>query len=381
MPLPNDFFAEFPPVSKADWLARIAKDLKDKPLENLYWQLDEQIKVDPFGHADDFQQSPAPLAGVAIGWEICETVPVGDPAAANAQALEALAGGAESLCFSFETIPDSAAFARLFEDVFLDYIGLHFSGRAVGENPGAFLALLQSLATQRGLSPALLHGSLRYAPANQPGLHDWRYLVDLLDFANQNFPNFRVISVQAELQNELPDQLATMLRNGNLYLEKLAERGVAAENAAAALQFEFEIGKSYFVEIAKFRAFKLLWLNVLRGWNAPLTYPQMTAQFAPAAYSDDIYSNMIRATTMAMSAVLGGAARLTVLPYDAGREAAAQYPQAFGQRIARNVQHLLKMESHLDEVADPAAGSFYIEKLTQQLAEAAWQEFKGAVKS
>lgn len=377
MPLPNDFFAEFPPVSKADWLARIAKDLKDKPLDSLYWQMNEQIKVDPFGHPDDFEQPVMPLAAAPNRWEICENIPADTPVSGNAQAIEALAGGAESLNFLFENLPDAAAFARLTEGIFLDYIGLHFAGKAVGENPGAFLALMQNLATQRGLHAAKLRGSLCYDPAANPGLHDWRYLVDLLDFAGQYFPNFTVISVGVDAANDVSAELTTALQSGNLYLEKLTGRGVSAEKAAAAMQFKFETGKSYFVEIAKIRAFKLLWLNVLRGWDAPLVYPKIAATFQPGAYTDDIYSNMIRATTMAMSAVLGGAERLTVLPYDAGRETDAKYPQAFGRRIARNAQHLLKMESHLDEVPDPAAGSFYIEKLTQQLAEAAWKNFRG----
>ncbi len=124
------------------------------------------------------------------------------------------------------------------------------------------------------------------------------------------------------------------------------------------------------------RAFKLLWLHILKVWNAPLTLPATAVHFNIDAYTDDLYTNMIRATTMAMSAVLGGADRLTVLPYDAGREASAQYPPAFGRRIARNVQHLLQLESGLGDIPDPAAGSYYIETLTRQLAEAAWKEFR-----
>ena len=107
------------------------------------------------------------------------------------------------------------------------------------------------------------------------------------------------------------------------------------------------------------------------------TLPALAVSFRPNAYTDDLYTNMIRATTMSMSAVLGGAARLTVLPYDAGREALATYPQAFSRRIARNVQHLLKMESGFDQLSDPAAGSYYIETLTRQLADQMWRELGG----
>jgi len=164
------------------------------------------------------------------------------------------------------------------------------------------------------------------------------------------------------------------VKRGNLYLEKLTERGLSPAEAANTLQFSIALGKSYFLEIARIRAFKLLWLNVLKAWGAPLDYPAVEAHFQPEAYSDELHTNMIRATTMAMSAVLGGADRLTVLPYDAGREAQATYSQSFSRRIARNVQHLLKMESFFHEIPDAAAGSYYIEKLTQQLAEKAWAE-------
>jgi methylmalonyl-CoA mutase len=165
------------------------------------------------------------------------------------------------------------------------------------------------------------------------------------------------------------------LTRGNLYLQKLTERGLSPADAASILHFSVSVGKSYFFEIARIRAFKLLWLNVLKAWNAPLNYPVLDARFQPEAYSDELYTNMIRATTMAMSAILGGADRLTVLPYDAGRASQATYSQSFSRRIARNVQHLLKMESSLHEIPDAAAGSFYIEKLTQQLAEKAWEGF------
>jgi methylmalonyl-CoA mutase len=165
------------------------------------------------------------------------------------------------------------------------------------------------------------------------------------------------------------------LRRANTYLSKLSERGIAPSEVAAALQFSDSVGKSYFYEIARLRAFKLLWFNVLNAWGIPLQSPCVAVQFQPEAYTDELYTNMVRGTTMAMSAVMGGAARLSVLPYDAGRETQSERSAAFSRRIARNVQHLLKMESSLHEIADPAAGSYYIERLTHQLAEQAWAAF------
>ena len=397
----DNFFSEFPPVSKEEWLRQIAKDLKGRPLEELDWQADTDIIVSPFAHADDFAGRTLPPAGAPDNWEICEDVFVTDTAAANRQALEALQGGAEGLRFYFEKSPDAALFEKLFECIYPDFIGLHFAGPGVTQNPGAVLGNLERLAKEKRIPTESLRGSLYYDPASSAGIVDWRYLVDLAKYGKERFPGFKLVTVALDptpnpsptgrggaaytveyaaerSTSPLPvgEGLGVGLTQGNLYLQKLSERGLPAAEAAATLQFSVAIGKSYFFEIAKIRAFKLLWLNVLKGWDAPLHFPVVEARYQPEVYTDELYSNMIRATTMAMSAVLGAADRLTVLPYDAGREGQATYPQAFGRRIARNVQHLLKMEGSFSEIPDPAAGSYYIEKLTRQLAERAWSAFQ-----
>ncbi len=371
----DDFFSEFPPVSKEDWLRQVAKDLKGRPLDELTWQTADDLRVSPFAHADDFQEPPQPLSTEPNRWEICESLHVSDPVAANRQALDALEGGAWALELRFDAPPDFDALARLFEGIYLDFIGLHFIGPGVAHNPGAVLGHLDRLAHERGIAAESLRGSLGYDPASQAAASvpaiapDWRYLADLTEFAQQKFPQFKVLSLGGSDQ---PDLASDLLRRANVYLEKLTERGISAAQAAAAMQFSVKIGPSYFLEMAQLRAIRLVWLNVLKAWGVAPALPALAVSFRPDAYTDDLYTNMIRATTISMSAVLGGAERLTVLPYDKGREALAAYPQAFGRRIARNVQHLLKMESGFDQLADPAAGSYYIETLTRQLAERMW---------
>ncbi|MBK7936145.1 MAG: hypothetical protein IPJ82_03315 [Lewinellaceae bacterium] len=374
----SDLFAEFPPVSKAEWIKKIVKDLKDRPLEDLDWQMPEGLRVSPLVHADDFQEPPLPMFSQSQPWEICEEVAAGDPAAANRQSLDALEGGVEGLQFHLEQTPDASFLAQMFDGIHPDYIGLHFSGPGVSGNPGAVLAGLESLAKTKGISTANLRGSLAFDPASAAGIVDWRYLADLLVYTREKFPGFKLVTISASTDGGGETQqgpgLAPLLQKGNRYLEQLTHRGIPAAEAAGTMLFQISAGQRYFFEIARIRAFKLLWINVLKAWNAPLKYPDVAVCFNPAVYSDDLYTNMIRGTTMAMSAVLGGADHLTVLPYDAGRTAQATYPQTFSRRIARNVQHLLKMESGFDQVADPAAGSYYIEKLTLQVAEQAWEE-------
>lgn len=372
--MPNqDLFSEFPPVSKAEWLNKITKDLKDKSLADLDWIIDAGLRVSPLVHAADFPNPQQPIEKPLNSWEICETIQVSDPVAANAQALEALNGGAEGLTFVLAAAPDWAVFEQILTGIHLDFIGLHFSGKGANENPAAIFGYLLRLAKSRNLDTRSLHGSIEYDPVQAGGIIDWRYLVDLIEFAGESFPRFKVISLGFSNQENPATALAETLQKANKYFSKLSERGVSVEHAASFLQFSMPVGKSYFLEIAKIRAFKLLWLNLLKSWNAAPVYPSIAAQCQASTYTDDLYTNMIRATTLAMSAVLGGADRLTVLPYDASREDKASYPPAFGRRIARNVQHLMKMESGLGLVNDSAAGSYYIEKLTVLLAEKAWE--------
>ena len=376
----DDFFSEFPPVSKEDWLRQVAKDLKGKPLDELTWQATDDLRVSPFAHADDFQVPPQPLATEPNRWEICELLPVIDPVVANRQALDALEGGAWGLELYFDTPPSFDTLARLFEGIYLDFIGLHFTGPGVAHNLGALLGHLDRLARQRDIPTETLRGSFGYDPAHYAAstarniIPDWRYLADLVEFAQQQFPQFRMLTIGGSDDTETATDL---LRRANIYLEKLTERGIPAAHAAATVQFSVKIGPSYFLEMAQLRAINLVWINMLKAWGMAPTAPALAVSFRPDAYTDDLYTNMIRATTMSMSAVLGGAGRLTVLPYDAGREALATYPQAFSRRIARNVQHLLKMESGFDQLTDPAAGSYYIETLTRQLADKMWQELGG----
>ena len=371
-------FTEFPTVSKETWLQQISKDLKDRTLDELSWKLADGLTVDPFAHADDFPTPPLPLVTRAGSWEICENIPVTDPVTANQAALAALEGGAQGLCFQLNGSADGEAIAQLLDGVYLDHIGLHFAGAGLEVNPGAVLSYLSQLAGARGLKTSHLRGSLAYDPALQNAVVDWRYLADLLQFATENFPRFSIVSVRPDAIASPVTDIVSLLRQGNIYLEKLSERGISPERAVAQMEFSIPIGKSYFYEIARLRAFQRLWLHVLKAWNAPLVLPVTAVHFREEVYVDDLYTNMIRATTMAMSAVLGGADRLTVLPYDAGRESSATYPPAFGRRIARNVQHLLQLESGLGDIPDPAAGSYYIEKLTQQLAAAAWSDFNNS---
>lgn len=135
---------------------------------------------------------------------------------------------------------------------------------------------------------------------------------------------------------------------------------------------KFDIGISYFIEIAKLRAFKLLWGNLLEAYQLEPTEPTLWAHISEASQVENTHTNKIRATTQAMSAVIGGIEILSIAPSDTIEGENSD----LNIRIARNIQHLLQMESYLDKVADPSAGSYYIEKLTNQMAETVWAKLQ-----
>ncbi len=370
MPTPNqNLFTEFPPVTKAQWLAKIEKDLKGRPLSDLDWQEIPPLSINPFVHADDFTEQPEPILDnrSANTWEISEDIEVTDFAVANKQTLAALMAGVNAPRFVFDAYPTENELIKLLENVELDYISTHFQLKTENQSPLSFLKSFKQIAGEKA---AELNGAIHYDPFAE-GRHDVKALTELIHWASENLPLFTVITVNAErfYQNTagVVSELSNALSAGENYLKQLTDNGLTIDKIQNCIAFRFQIGSSYFVEIAKLRAFKLLWGNVLSAYHALPTTPCLFAFTSPIKRHEDVNIHKIQATTEAMSAVIGGIETLTVAPSEASD---------FGRRIARNVQHLLSMESYLDRVADPSAGSYYIEKLTEQLAEAAWREFQ-----
>ena len=192
-------------------------------------------------------------------------------------------------------------------------------------------------------------------------------------------PLFRTIAVHgkffANSGSSIVQELAFSLAQGAEYMTRLTELGLSADQVAQNIKFNFSIGKVYFMEIAKLRAARLLWAQIVKAYNPQSEESaKMVAHSETNSYNKTIYDpyvNMLRTQTEAMSAALGGASSVTVLPFNAIYEESTE----FSERIARNQQILLKEESHLDKIADPAGGSYYIETLTASLAEQAWKLF------
>lgn len=335
-------FNEFSPVSKQAWLTKIERDLKGKPLEELLWQLREDWTISPFPHADDLEALPSPisLGKSNNAWEIGEEIVVTDAKAANLLSLNALNGGATALLFHLPKDFGAKHFSTLLKDIQLEWISTHFTGGAIAD----FVGYLKTT----NFDLRKLKGSWRNANETTSELPHFI---------------FHAISGAPYLidTSQSIEELSQLLQDFNQQLQQIEQHQQTPFIVTIA------IGKSYFVNIAKVRALKLLCTHLLTAYNTNLPY-QIEAYIPTTTYSEDANQNNIQISTQALSAVIAGVDRLFIAP-------AEQQGSDFSRRIARNVQHLLQLESHLDHVVDPSAGSYYIENLTQEIAERAWQHF------
>ncbi len=375
----QNLFSEFSTTSKFDWLKKIEKDLKGRPISELTWEI-PNISIDPFAHADDFDESyPAITSKAGNEWLICESIDVQDKdfKKANHKALASLMGGANALNFKVSDYPSESQLDVLLENIELGYISIYFNEITENISPLSFLKTFKKVADKKNETSeaSILRGGILYDPFAD-GRYDVKAVTDVVEWAHVNLPEFKVLTLNASRffkgSENVVDALTNALVAANIYIKKLQERGLDIAHFSKKIMFRFDIGISYFIEIAKLRAFKLLWGNVLRAYDLEAEIPFLWAFVSSATQTENVHTNKIRATTQAMSAVMGGIDVLSIDPSDAVEEKSS----GLSYRIARNVQHLLQMESYMGKVADPAAGSYYIEKLTDDLAEVAWSKFQ-----
>lgn len=362
-----NFHTMFPETHYEDWRRQLEKDLKGKPWTDLQWHLGDDIVVDPFYHPDQYSPQRLPLL-VGTGktqWAIGESLEITELKLGNQEILAALEGGAEAVELNISWPMGTEDWAVLLENVQLEYIALNLVLSQVNQEPGVFLKGLQHYFIKQGFELEKLHGSVDFGQTGVP-----------IAALQKNLPGFKlgVVNGLALHQGHAASaqELAGLLRAGEAYLT--AASSTELEMVAQSILFKVAIGKSYFVEIAKLRALHILWFNVLKAYGVQKPGLFIAAHFSPGSQDENANTNMIRAATQAMSAIIGGAQELYVLPSNVG---AGESPTPFTRRIARNVQHLLRQESYLDKVQDPAAGSFYAEKLTEELAGKAWEIFQG----
>jgi methylmalonyl-CoA mutase len=374
----SKLFAEFPAVSDADWDAAIAKDLKGGDPNKLAWRTEDGFSVKPFYRRTTQAAGRAPLVRAQAGkWEIRAEVREADPATANHLARRLVDYGVRSLCFRGPRLEgDLKALRALLDGLPLERIGIHFDCM-----PGSMrtLELLEKLPKAHELA-----GSVACDPIAEM-IEDNAVGADIFPEAAVRFQNAlrlmpRVLPlvVRAERYHNAgataAQELALSLAAASEYLAQLDERDVPAQAVAQNLGFAFGVGSSYFMEIAKFRAMRILWPLLTGAFDgaggAAARIFARTSEWNQTVY--DRYNNLLRGTTETMAAIIGGCDAVTVRPYSGNWSR----PDEDALRWAVNTQLILRDEAYLDKVADPAAGSWYVEELTEALAREAWKMFQ-----
>ena len=391
-------FAEFPPVATAQWEEAIAADLKGADYERkLVWRTGEGFNVRPYYRAENleglrFLASQAGEFPYVRGthahnrWRIHQTVTVADAAAANAEALQLLGSGVDSLGFHIAKADFTAAdLDTLLHDIHLPAVDLVFCGEKMGRFADLVLAKIEKEGAAKDdahiafvIDPLVKGLSTKGDFCSPDGKECFARIVELIR-KTEEYKHIRIVNVSGQIfgnsGSTLVEELAFALSAGHDYLVRLTEAGLTVDEAARKLRFSLSVTSNYFLEIAKLRAARMLWANIVKGYNpekecsCKMMIHAETSRWNQTVY--DPYVNMLRGTTEAMSAAIGGVHSLEVTPFDRAFEA----PTEFAKRIARNVELLLKHESHFDQVVDPAGGSYYIENLTQSIAEEAWKLF------
>ena len=398
-----NMLAEFPAISAKTWKEKIVADLKGADFDKkLVWRTSEGFNVQPYYRQEDLKglkttvSAPGQFPYVrgtkthnewAIRQNICATK---NARKANAKALDVLSKGVNSLGFCLNAEKLSYRYIKtLLEGIKLDAVAINFNVCAC--KAPELANILVRLVGRSGYDFKAVTGSINVDPIKNMLLKGKPLTKEQVAEkivatvkAAKTLVNFRVVGVNSVALNNsgayCAQELAYALAWGAEYMTMMTEAGLPNYLAARSIRFNMGIGGNYFMELAKFRAARLLWAKIVEAYKAPV----FTAALKEAAKMNvsaetsrfnmtifDAYVNMLRTQTETMSAALAGVDEIVVTPFDATYEE----PTEFAERIARNQQLLLKEESHFDKVVDPAAGSYYIENLTNSIAEEAWKQF------
>ena len=383
-------FDMFSPVSPEEWRAKAEVDLKGADFEKkMVWRTDEGFNVQPlyrgvdikdFKTIDSLPGEYPYVRGTRTNndWQARQEIDAADVKEANAKALDVLNKGITSLGFKLH---DDFNLDVLLDGIYTDIAQVNF---AVCPNKVVeFAKVLVAYLEKKGTADKFV-GSIDFNPYKATFKKGKKFegiaevAAELLKVVAP-VKGLRVLSVNSEMLSNagayIYQELGYALSWGNEWMAQLTDAGFSADEVASRIKFNMGISTIYFMELAKFRAARMLWAQIVKQYNPQCDCAcKMVVHATTSRYSQtmfDSYVNMLRSQTQAMSAALASVDEITVTPFDAPYKKSDE----FSERIARNQQLLLKEESHLDKVVDPAGGSYYIEELTMSLAQVAWKLF------
>lgn len=416
----DPLFAEFTVPDYDAWRAAAVDSLKGTPIEKLTTKTYEDIAVQPLYRAEDSASirhqytlpgaAPYVRGGDADGylvapWLVAQAITGSTPQEVNDALRHDLARGQTAVNLRLDRAAragldsdqvaqpgeDGVALATV-DDLAAILDGIDLAQVPVLITPGAaalpVAVFLFALAQRRGTALSGLRGAIDNDPlgvlaatGRLPSTLETLYdeMADLTAWAAEDAPGLSTIGVNAVPYGDgganAVQELAAALATGVAYLRAVGARGVAVDVAAPRMRFTFGVGSNFFMEVAKLRAARLLWSQIVDVFGGSAAAQAMQIHAATARLNQsalDPYVNMLRATTEAFAAAAGGVASMEVAPFDARIRPADE----FSRRAARNTQLILQDESNLTRLIDPAGGSWYVEWLTDQLADAAWAAFQ-----
>ena len=387
-------FDMFPPISTEEWKAKINVDLKGADYnKKLVWRTNEGFNVQPFYRREDIEglytlgSMPGQFPFVRgtredNNWLIRQQVEGKDAAELNRNALYILNRGVDSLGFKLGGDFDLAELPELLRDIDLKKVEINIQccPRRAAEVAKALVEYVKAQGAAEEFK-----GSIDFNPYKRLLRHGLKLNRDIKEMALEVYnaakelKGLRCFAVDSYMLNNagayITQELGYAVAWGAQWMTMMTEAGLTPAEVGCRIKFNMGISSNYFMELAKFRAGRMLWAEIVKAYNpececaCKMKVHAVTSQFNQTIY--DAHVNLLRSMTETMSAALAGVDSIETLPFD------LQYkcPDEFSERIARNQQLLLREESHLDKVVDPAGGSYYIEVLTASIAEQAWKLF------
>jgi len=388
-------FGMFSPVTTEEWKAKINADLKGADFDKkLVWRTNEGFNVQPFYRLEDLENLPT-LKNAVPGefpyirgtrdnndWLIRQQIQGDSLEDINREAVHAIDRGVDSVAFSLTKEVGNETFEKLLNGIDIKKIEVNIKCCPAEAVKVAEL-LVKYVSDHK--SQDEFRGSIGFNPFKRLLRHGLEFKKDVvaeskaLLAAVKPVKGLRCFAVDSDMFCNagafITQELGYALAWGAEWLTMLTEAGESVDNVACRIKFNMGISSNYFMEIAKFRAARMLWAEIVKAYNpececaCKMKVNATTSRFNMTIF--DAHVNLLRSTTESMSAAIAGVDSIETLPFDL----CFKGPDEFSERIARNQQLLLREESHLNKVVDPSGGSYYIEVLTESIAKRAWEEF------
>ncbi len=365
-------FEEFEKSDKEKWLEKATTDLKGQnPLEKFKWSVDN-IELAPYYDQSDLKTSDSLFSNRSFVendpsgdpriWKNLQRIKVSSSKKANTAVLEALNSGADGIELQFDE-SSKINFDELLNEVMMDYCYISF----INIPFESAKELINRLNAHQPIEK--LQGGLSLSGGQQN-----ERLFDLMQLGS-SFKEFHFIELEVNEHDSPSMQISSLLSQANSIIRSLIIRGISVERATKSISMSLDTGTAFFETIAKIKALRQLFYQVVRAYGNNSFLPEdLHIKCVSKAWNDELYqphANMLKGSTAGLAAILGGCDSLLILP--------EKEDESVSSRIALNVSTVLKEEAYLAKVADPAAGSYYIEHLTEEIAKSSWSQFQSQV--